>query len=291
MTFSLIKDMDVFEIYKILTEKNLSGDVYHMTNGPDSVVRILRDGFILTPSVGADKLSKENYFLSVSRSATNSYRLSKDGSLTSYPIFVIDKSIQNNYKVRSVDYWQMKMFKNEEEERILSDKDVISNKYIKELHMKEDLDITTMITIQEVSSKSKIPVYVYKDKKDFKFLKKEKSTLISDIEYDYEEYDYDVGRSLKKDSTLRDMEDMMNKLETRYKDQRFLGRHEYFNIRDAYHKMESTLNSAKRSRSGDVRMLVRDYFNFLKKNGYSDVKEALVDIAIKHHGYSKDTKL
>ena len=91
-------------INNIIIEKNITGDVYHVTD-IQSVLNILKTKKIYTTlQSGADTLSNNKaYYLSVSRSPNNTYR-----GQSSYPVLVLDgNKLSNNYKTTPVNYWQV----------------------------------------------------------------------------------------------------------------------------------------------------------------------------------------
>lgn len=272
-----------------LTER-ISGNLYHTTNSLQNVVTIMSRGkFLLTPALGADKRGDYDYFLSVSRSPNNSY-------FSGYtPMFVLDADpIANKYKIQPVDYWGnmgRPVGKSEQEERILSNSDEIPANSVKEIHilLRDDDNNNRVFTqlglLRQYTKKTNIGVFLYTNPKDMQILDKRKSKELGEYLDGLDgEMEYDEMRKYQKNYSEEDMGELMGKLKSGYK-KPSKSRFYSFWPEDALASGEATLHNAKRDKSPEVRQLVREYFNWMKKNGYSSLKDAINDIAVKYWDY------
>lgn len=177
---------------EILLER-LSSVLYHSTS-IKTVLDILKDNrFRLTPDFGTsaetDLRSKNKiYYMSFSRNRINDYRSYTGGS----SLIVIDgDKLNQKYSGKAVDYWGAGFDKDEQEDRLFSDKPYIDNagEYIKEIHCLPRLnyeddkarDLTWLRKIYILAKQMNIMVYVYADKENYRLLNKKKSVNISDF--------------------------------------------------------------------------------------------------------------
>lgn len=179
---------------KLLTE-GLSSILYHSTDF-NSLASILKnDRFRLTTSVGnpteqgMNKKRDKLFYMSTTRSKRGGY--GSDPYKRAVMIVLDGKKLSNNYTGNPVDYWGREWRttdksgrSNEFEDRIFTEKPFITNakKYIKEIHVlfiedqySNDRNRSYFRKMFVALKKSKIPYYLYDDKKHYINQNKSKS--------------------------------------------------------------------------------------------------------------------
>jgi hypothetical protein len=157
---------------EILVSLSASSVLYHFTS-INNATSILVGEARLTPTViGSDQIVDSPYFLSLTRSRTGRYhRLDEEGVL-----FELDgKRLAQRYKIKPVDYWQMRSSpkmrhdSNEMEERLLSNDNSLDLKpfitRIEVLARPDSVSVYAIRTLKMYGRKLGVPVVFYKDKK------------------------------------------------------------------------------------------------------------------------------
>jgi hypothetical protein len=125
------------KLHSLIEEGVNDENYYHIVDTPHAAGQIMRLGYIPMSFSGTSAEGSINkqypYFLSVSRVPTNDYR----GGYSNVTLVLDARGIRSRYKVVPVNYYYFisRKDKNEAEDRILSKKDKLPVRYLKEVHM------------------------------------------------------------------------------------------------------------------------------------------------------------
>lgn len=202
---------EVFEKLKQeLSENSLfeevSAKVFHITH-PSRVINILKTNkFELSKSETPNSsnsvnvnLKKYSYYMSTARNMQSDFiKTSMDYSINPTVLELDGKKLSQNYKAKPHDFFSRPFYNKEKkkfsqnkmtssheaEDRIYSQKKTIPNarKYIKAIHVgdkEENMSEKTKKLLKSLKENSGgIPVYFYKEMKDFRLLKKQRAIEI-----------------------------------------------------------------------------------------------------------------
>jgi oligoribonuclease (3'-5' exoribonuclease)/8-oxo-dGTP pyrophosphatase MutT (NUDIX family) len=191
---------------KTITEAGLSKILYHLT-GLDATQAILQQNrFRLTTMLGtpSDRRGAPEdhfYYLSTSRSKMGSYNF--EGREGSVQLVLDGEKLHQKYKGNPMDYWgpeyrKINPSRNEMEDRIWSRERYIEPAipYIREIYVfvpSEDQPPyaavwrTQLTEILKIAKENSIPIYLYRDRKDFSFLNKAKAIDPASIDLEVKE--------------------------------------------------------------------------------------------------------
>ena len=178
-----------------LLKEGISNIVYHLTTLQNAAKIINENRFILSPAfmsrVERKISNKKLFFMSTARSLTSDYfKIAESKDV----ILVLDgQKLSTKFKGKPVNYWDHIVSGHEKtpdemEDRIFHNDQYINDakKYIKEIHLfLIDTDMTWGLTPNDIKSlitlkKSKIPLFVYNDKRDFLNLNKKNNKKLKD---------------------------------------------------------------------------------------------------------------
>ena len=175
----------------MLINETLTDIVYHYTS-LDNGLKILSDNkFILTPSIINDEENHINkskfYFFSTARSKITNFKTSR--SNLSVCLTLNGRKLSQKYSSKPVDYFQLlsktKRINHEFEDRLITNEHTIKNvvKYIIQIEIllfdevrPSLLDMKKIIKMIILAKSYNIPIVLYKNKKDFFGLTKNKNT-------------------------------------------------------------------------------------------------------------------
>lgn len=170
--------------------------LYHITGVSNAASIAERNRFELKPSEGTEAeeaLVKGKFYLSTARSTTSAYFLR---SVYSYSVILrLDgRKLGQKFQVKPVDYWlsnqgggvsdtenlMMRNFRNEMEDRVLSDSQFIPNasQYITEIHAHVNEKRHVLLKLKKYALLKKIPIFFYADTKNLLRLNKAKAVPI-----------------------------------------------------------------------------------------------------------------
>ena len=175
----------IMKLKDILTE-GISQILYH-DRGLNSAADILKnDRFTLSPlfrdPMEKEFISKNNklFYMSFSRTKTGSFR---ETNFSNQTTFVIDgRKLGQRYHGKAIDFYGgNNIEQSEQEDRLYSEYQYIPNatKYILEVHVFLKLPTTNakklLKTVADVCERKGIPLFVYRNRRDFLVLRKERS--------------------------------------------------------------------------------------------------------------------
>ena len=290
---------------KEFLSEGLSKIVYHGTS-IDRLLSILKDDTILlTPTTSeSDRLQNKFYYLSVSRIKYGGYMMSGDLKVN---IVLDGQKLSNKYKGISVDYWgdegdksvkhknrntYMRNKRDENEDRLITNDDEIKNahKYIKEIHIKTNIedrgDISSNSQFDDLKEivyyceSYNIPFYFYyKDDNDFKYLRNRNNELTEIFKNISSKKSklaniIDLFNNKENINSPRDMEEY-NVDMTDFTDK--------YRFKDLIKNIEDELGNIHYGSSYNTkdrldRKLIKKYFDILRKFGVKSTKEFLIKL-------------
>lgn len=172
-----------------------SKTLYHKTSTGALATILSENKFVLSPAPANESEQQfgqnEHYYLSMARLKTGSATLLD--SHTSVMLVLDGERLGSRYKIRPVDYWgpeYRELGKNEMEDRLFTNKSEIprAKSYIKEIHILINNDLMDDRYRKRLKPlfvsliKSKIPFYVYTDRKAAGLLQKRKAVKPTEID-------------------------------------------------------------------------------------------------------------
>jgi hypothetical protein len=154
--------------YKRILKESLSDIAYHFTNKMYLVNILKNDEIMFSPALGGSadlNINRGKYnYLSTTRSKNSGY-VRGDAKI------VLDgKKLNQKYKSIAVDYWGIGPRGSEQEDRLISDETSITNfsKYIIAIHVwASENDDKDAQRLMKLCKEMNIPIFFYKDKKDW----------------------------------------------------------------------------------------------------------------------------
>jgi len=173
--------------------ETLSSGIYRFISINDLERLLKTNTFSLALAAGANKLSNKFYFLSLSRNKYGGFARANTGK-EGVTLVLDSAKFNTKFKSKSVDYWgkafstiapedvkkmppwkkeeylERKLKNDENEERILSDKNTIPNalSYVKAIHVlapEDEVYQSKFKDLKNAATMKKIPLYIYTDKK------------------------------------------------------------------------------------------------------------------------------
>ena len=183
MSINIHMKTDFFE--GMIQERNYSAPLIHSTNST-AIYGILREGFKFTNALDEEHQNTEseyiprhgyNYFLSTSRSKLSQFRSEDMGRINRIALILNMDEVRNRFLVRPVKYWPgKKSVWDESEERLWSRKQMHpAIPLISEIHIFDMAEDIIDLTIKPKAPN--IPIYNYRDRKDFGLLLKQRAQL------------------------------------------------------------------------------------------------------------------
>ncbi|WGH49661.1 hypothetical protein [Alishewanella phage vB_AspM_Slicko01] len=171
--------MKIEQLYESILEEGISPIVYHSTNIRNFIDTLRSDTFKLSPAFTTQaelEINKNKFFfLSTTRTRTGKYHQGKNGNAF---IKLDGRKLANRFAGAAVDYWghQYRQFANgeyEQEDRIISDNDVINNatSYILAVdfvlsYKPDKRSIRQLANVIIAVKKLNIPTRVFKNSRD-----------------------------------------------------------------------------------------------------------------------------
>jgi hypothetical protein len=174
--------------YKKILKESLSDIAYHFTNKMNLVNVLKNNEMMFSPALGGSadldiNRGKYNY-LSTTRSKNS-------GFVRGDVKIVLDgRKLNQKYKSIPVDYWAIGPRGSEQEDRLISDETTIPNfsKYIIAIHVWVSEDDKNAQRLMKLCREMNIPIFFYKDRKDW--LNEKNRIELSPIDVEDDEYNF-----------------------------------------------------------------------------------------------------